>query len=390
MDVPEPQVAIDFFDDDEFSWHVRLLLVHGGDGKWIWATPDLEVQYGDVSEHRVVSLPRGAPIPQRLVGQLYAFDPITPSELDALRAEAAALAGVLGFKVVAATGGAATPRWVVADASHPRFGEPIDGAVTFNEEKFVHRDAAGLVKIAATPGGDEAWTMVETVATEYHQRWLDEKRSGPGRDLRVCPLVRTGPGGPRRQTVDQAIAAHRPTVESDWPFRSPKAVVELFDGVRASGLGFASYANHYITVSGVAPGGNVAHELRKLFSALRHLSEYDQADCSNLACAELLARRIVQIQRAAKRSPKHPDFSGLEATMHATSLDENGGAVTTKFDEWVASEQKTQAVIMKNQHMWHEERDEELKADASGGGGGSGSGGGQKSGGAAPKGDKKK
>ena len=336
-----------------------------------------------------MSLPRGAPIPQRLVGQLYAFDPITPSELDALRAEAAALAGVLGFKVVAATGGAAAPRWVVADPSHPRFGEPIDGAVAFNEEKFVHRDAAGLVKIAATPGGDEAWTMVGNVATEYHQRWLDEKRSGPGRDLRVCPLVRTGPGRPRRQTVDQAIAAHRPTVESDWPFRSPKAVAELFDGVRASGLGFASYANHYITVGGVAPGGNVAHELRNLFSALRHLSEYDQADCSNLACAELLARRIVQIQRAVKRSPKHPDFSGLEAIM-ATSLDEIGGVVTTKFDEWVASEQKTQAVIMKNQRMWHEERDEELKADASGGGGGSGSGGGQKSGDAAPKGGKKK
>ena len=184
---------------------------------------------------------------------------------------------------------------------------------------------------------------------------MDEKHSGAGRDFRVCPIVRVGREGPRRQTVDQAILAHRQQDFKDWPFRGPRAVVELFDGVRASGMGFAAYANHYVQTSGLAPGSSAAHELRTLFNALRHLSEYDQADCSNLAAAELLSRRILQMQKAIKRSAKHPDYSGREAMM-ASQLDETGGIVTSKFDEWVASEQKTAGIIMKSQRIYHEER----------------------------------
>ena len=37
LDVPEQQIAIDFFEDEEFAWHMRLLLITGGGGEWIWA-----------------------------------------------------------------------------------------------------------------------------------------------------------------------------------------------------------------------------------------------------------------------------------------------------------------------------------------------------------------
>ena len=44
---------------------------------------------------------------------------------------------------------------------------------------------------------------------------------------------------------------------------------------------------------------------------MHHVIAYDQIDAPNLASIKLVGRRILQIQRAVKRSPKHPDFSDL-------------------------------------------------------------------------------
>ena len=358
LDIPETQVAVDFFDDDEFQWHMRILIVNCTAGRWIWATPDLEVQHADLGGHRVVPVPRAAPYPARLAGQLYAFDPLQPGQMEQLRAEAAALAQVLGVAAPAAPGTTPAPRWVVSDPAHPQFGQAIDASLPANEEKFIKRDATGMAKLLE--GTNESWVSCENVAQADHQRWLEEKYSGPGRDYRVCPIRRTGVKGPRRQSVDQMLEAHRSHAAEDWPFRGPSACLEVFQGVLASGMGFQAYINHYINVSGLAANGALAHELRTLFNALRHLGEYDQTDAPNLAGAELLARRVIQIQRAVKRSAKHPDFTGLDSIM-ASNLDETGGIVTSKFDEWVAGEQKTQAMIMKNVRQFVEERNAEDK-----------------------------
>ena len=368
LDIPEAQVAIDFFDDPNgFRFHVRVLLVPAGAGKWIWVTPDHSVQFGDLTSHRVVPLPRNTVFPQRLAGQLYAFDPFEEGELESIREQAVALAAVLGIDVPRNTAGA-PPRWVVADPAHDLFGTVVAAAITGAADRFVRRGAVALAMLD-DDDEEEIFTACENVPEERHQQWLDEKHSGPGRDPRVCPVRRIGKGGPRRATLDQAIEAHRPQTASDWVFRGPKSLPEFLTSVRASGLGIAGYANHYITSSGIPPGSAAAHEIRLLLEALRHFVEYDQVDVTNLAGAELMARRIVQMQRAIRRNPKHPDYSGLE-DMLASALDETGGVVTSKFDEWVAQEQKTKAVIMKNTRLYTEERDAEAKRSAGGGGGG--------------------
>ena len=125
-------------------------------------------------------------------------------------------------------------------------------------------------------------------------------------------------------------------------------------------MGLAAYINHYVSVSGVAPHSNASHELKNLFAILRHQIEYDQLEVTNLAASELVARRVVQIQKAIRRSPKHPDFTGLDQLM-ASQLDETGGVVTSKFDEWVAQEQKTQAIIKKNTRLLQEEKESDAK-----------------------------
>ena len=68
---------------------------------------------------------------------------------------------------------------------------------------------------------------------------------------------------------------HRLHEWRDWPFRGPRAVMELFNGIASSGLGLSAYANHYIQVSGVSPNSSVAHELRTHMSILRHMVEVD-------------------------------------------------------------------------------------------------------------------
>ena len=98
LDIPEQQVAVDFWDDPNFPWHMRVLLVAGGQGKWVWATPDFEIQVGDLARHRVVPVGRNAPYLAAIgVNFLYAFDPLPAEDLARLRSEARILAQVLGF-----------------------------------------------------------------------------------------------------------------------------------------------------------------------------------------------------------------------------------------------------------------------------------------------------
>ena len=158
------------------------------------------MQYGDLSNHRVVPLARASPYPNRIQGNLYAFDPLTAPELDMLRMDAVALAGVLGLAIPTGVAGAAAPRWVVADPADDRFGEPIDAGIAGNPDKLVKKGATGIAHLPDVRGGHR-WVAVENVADSDHQRLLDEKWSGAGRDFRVCPLVRVGPGGPRRQSI---------------------------------------------------------------------------------------------------------------------------------------------------------------------------------------------
>ena len=69
---------------------------------------------------------------------------------------------------------------------------------------------------------------------------------------------------------------------------------------------------------------------------------------------------MLQIQRAVKRCPRHPSFEGL-GLMLSSSLDESGGVVTSKFDAFVAEEQKSQGIILKQERLYREEQESEAK-----------------------------
>ena len=97
LDIPEPQVAVDFPDDQFFTWHVRVLVTQLGDGgRWVAFSPDLEPEVIDLADHRVVPLVRGAAFPQRIRGDVYYRVNITEDDLTNTVQECRALAAVLG------------------------------------------------------------------------------------------------------------------------------------------------------------------------------------------------------------------------------------------------------------------------------------------------------
>eukprot|EP00972_Heterocapsa_arctica_P006405 938907-Heterocapsa_arctica.AAC.1 len=123
IDTKIKQVLIDFFEDaDGFMWPMRLLMIHGGGGKWVAATPDHELEMLDLTEHRVIPLKRQERFPDRVADQVYAFDEFEDGEEDSLLRSAAEYAAAIGFTAPAAPTAAGV--WRVSDTAHKLFGEP--------------------------------------------------------------------------------------------------------------------------------------------------------------------------------------------------------------------------------------------------------------------------
>ena len=91
-----PRSLSTFFDDEVYHWHHRLLLVRGAPGHWITCSPDHELEYMNLSSHRVVPLVRNGIVPERIRGNFYMFDDIDDDDLSRIRSEALQLAGSSG------------------------------------------------------------------------------------------------------------------------------------------------------------------------------------------------------------------------------------------------------------------------------------------------------
>lgn len=120
LDIEEAQVAIDFFDDEDgFFWHQRLLLQRLDGARWVVATPTLDIETVDLSQHRVVPIGRNvASFPDRIADELFAFDAeIDPNDLARIRGQARELAAVLGAPEDAVAVVPGDAEWVFADTA---------------------------------------------------------------------------------------------------------------------------------------------------------------------------------------------------------------------------------------------------------------------------------
>ena len=133
--------------------------------------------------------------------------------------------------------------------------------------------------------------------------------------------------------------------------------------VAAAGLELHLYPTWWESKSGVNPSGSVAREVRLAFDYLRAMQSYDQLNMQALASVELICSRIIVCQRAVRRNPKAPDFTGLERFVQS-NFDETGGLKTTQFDKYMAEQQKTNATVLKSLCQDIEEQENERNRQA--------------------------
>ena len=214
------------------------------------------------------------------------------------------------------------------------------------------------------------WRYVERVCDDDREKWLNEKLDGV-RDSRLAGAAL------------KADAA-RPLFRDLWPrlrkpgplggrFDGPSACGELGDAISASGLEPPAYIAHFLTVNGANPKSGLAYELTLAVHTLWFGLTEDLVSPAQLRCMEHVSRRILQAQRAIRRSPRSPDFEGLEAYM-AHVGDWTGTSQTPAFDKHMAEAQKNEAFIQKQLRLCREEAAHERTTPGGGGGGGGGNG----------------
>jgi hypothetical protein len=355
LDLEQKQLLVHYPNDD-YPWHHRLLLIPLGGSSWIWATPDLEVERVDVDKFRVVVLARASAFPPRCVDEVYAFDPVSPAVLNKLLSEARSLAAVLGATLPSNAVTASHVIWRISDTSHPDFGEEIPAGAVGNPDIFVPRGSRGKDACVALVCIDGDWT---TAARETGEPGLESFarrfHSGAGRDSRIMADSRDSDGR-RFLPVLDIVKLLREAPFKHWPIDGPRTVREFMLAVRASGIeGFISYHNEWLKKSGVGEKSNAGREHRFLLEVLRLLCQWDQLDPSSLASAEIMVRRVHQIEMAVKRNPKQPDYEGLDAILD-TAIDSSGAVVLPSISSWLAEKQRDEAFVLKQNRLWSEEK----------------------------------
>ena len=136
--------------------------------------------------------------------------------------------------------------------------------------------------------------------------------------------------------------------------------MELLQVVRSSGHEMVGYHIMWGSTSGVSVGSSASHMPRSLISVLLHMICFDQFDCLHSAAAEMVARRIMQVQRAVRKSPKAPDYGGLDLMVYSR-LESGGAAPVGDFFKFVAEEQKAEAFTLKQQRLFAEEAGKKKK-----------------------------
>ncbi|CAK0851640.1 unnamed protein product, partial [Prorocentrum cordatum] len=356
LDVPNPQVLIDFFDDpNAFFWHHRLLQTDGK-GMWTAVTPTGSVQVLNLGLHSALPVDRNEIIPPPYRDECFIFDPFTAAELAELVRRGRMLAAVHGIAPIGST--APDTVWRIADPARAAFASAAPEAAIADPACFVARGPSSLAMV----DGDGHWVHAEAVGVDREESWRLDKVSAFGRDLRATGLVRDRRGVPFISR-EGALTRFENTRIEHFPFAGPRVAAEFLQSLRAQGQSLTSHRREWSRQSGVNVNGAAARQHFFLSEVIRWEVQFDQLDVSMLASTELRIRRLVQIEAAARRNPKVTVFTGLDVLMSA-STDGGGAATTAAFSQRVEGRQKDQATIAKQGRLLREEKDAERKLAA--------------------------
>ena len=354
LDVPERQV-LEAFREDIFMHHARLLMIHIANAVWIVATPTLDVYSADFAGEEVTPLRRASAFP---LGErpFFTFAILTADELLGLRQRAQALAAVLGVAAAAIPAALATVhKWLFSDPAIVEFlTEVPTDLIEQGEPNTVIREQMALIsRPDPANAGQRLWTVAERVADGAKAQWVSEKREGAGRDPRLSSVAFDATKA-RPLFRDAVLGMNKAAGVDSGIFSGPSATVELVNGLILTGLEPPGYHATWERTSGVGPKSAVCREHQHLWMMIWYLAVVDRLDIFTNTAAEHTSRRILQIQKAVKKNPSSPDFTGLE--VYGQHLMDSGGAISTsQFDAHVATTQKAEAFFLKQTRLAREE-----------------------------------
>ncbi|CAK0870306.1 unnamed protein product, partial [Prorocentrum cordatum] len=299
------------------------------------ADPQILVRYENDSQ----VLERRAPFPPHLANQVYARDPIAGAALAGYRRRAKMQGQLLGVGQVDA---AERMIWVFAEARSARFGEVVDTALMDDDARCASFDTKGAVVL----DGEEFF--VQKIAASGLADFKKETKTDLG-DVRTLG-DHTDDAGQRALHLTEAVALVRDTEQKGFPL-----------------AGIRSVKAEWGRLSGVGEGSTVNHVHRNLCEMIRLTHSWDQVDLSMMASAELIVRWLIQTEIAVERTPRHPDYSGLDIVISAP-VNAVGRASTSKFNSWVTDRLKERAAIWKQERLYREEQKQTRKGDGKKGG----------------------
>jgi hypothetical protein len=364
LDVAFPQILLNVpADANGYTEHHRLLLHKLSPGRWVACSPDFDLEILDLNNRVHTVLGRRSRFPDHLADVVYAFDPISRSDLENLRRQAKTMAMVLGDETQEEV---QSLQWVYSDPMSDRLGRVVD-QVLLDDAVFL--GSKGLVEVDGEV--EEIREIPQADLAGYA-----EARKGSLGDVRTLGK-HEDPHGRRFLSFQDAFIIMKEEKFADWGFQGPRAAKEFLTSLRESGADLTTYHLQWLKNSGVAQKTSVAHEHKTLVEVIRLAVCRDQLNPLNLMSMELVVRRLVQLEIAVSRSPSAPEFAGLDLLME-NPVTEGGAATTRALDQWLTEQLKAKAQIQKQTRLYKEEVGYGHR-DRGGLEGGEGSGGGWRS-----------
>ncbi|CAK0832272.1 unnamed protein product [Prorocentrum cordatum] len=299
LDIREAQVQVHYPDED-LEWHHRVLLHRVEGALWLGPTPDHEIVRVDLSVLRHHALDRSSAFPAQFAPMVHAFDPVDGQTLRDAKRQAQRRAALLGGGEVEDAEEYARSLASVADA---RCGEAVPADVVEDGDRCVTLGHRGVRMIDGEP------RFVERVSRDERDSWVQSCREDV-EDIRVLGDHRSRVG---RRDLDlrDAVESMREVTVEDWPDQGPRACLEYLKSIALGAGNLLTYQAEWQRLSGVAEGGAQGHEHRCHLETLRRAICHDQLNVVNLTCFEHVVRRVIQVEMAVEKNPRHPDFSGL-------------------------------------------------------------------------------
>ena len=346
LDIPDKQLLVHRGPgvDAECNYHHLILLHRVSESKWIALTHNARSEpvriNEDLDELQYTVLRRGAVFPQYAVeGGLLYFDEIDPLELRQHRRDAKEEAHLQGGEGEAVDG---SSQWRFCDPNLARFAKIVDADTLEDDTRFTELGGHGVAIINDTSYRCE---LVDTADLDNWKKTSIADMHGS----RILP----------RAAVPNSLASYLkafPEVERpEWSFDGSRVAREWLSGISRGPGNMVSYHAEWTRLSGVSEGSAQCHEHRQICEYFRQGIFDDLLDVQNLSSFESLARRVVQLEMAVEKNPKHPDFSGLGVLVDGT-VSSSGAVRVPKFQSWISTRQKEQAEIFKQRRLYTEEQ----------------------------------